>query len=441
MATSVAIIGGGIGGLTAAYRLASDGADVTLLESTDQLGGLGTFFRSGDAWVEKFYHCIMPTDDHLLGLLDDIGLSDVVSWRPTTMGLVNGEARYPFNTALDLLRYTAIPLHDRVRLGAMTLLLRRLGRGRDLDNLRTEDWLRPLFGDRLWSQFWERLFRAKFGDVVGDVPALYLWQRLGRESNASTRGYPRGGYKTLIDGLERAIRAAGGTIEMRTPVQAIQPEGDGFTIDLDGGRALAADWILSTVPMPLLRRMVVDTPLDARVPELPLPYQGVVTLAAFLSRGLEGHYWTPVLTDDVEFDGVVEMSALTGTERLGGRHLVYTMKYTDRASDLFAEDEETLAARWLEQLRHVYRDLPLIEADVEEVRIFKAPFVEPTYPLGYNSMKPPMQVPGTRLLLATTAQVYPNVTAWNSTVGLADQVVDHLRAQTDLTQPRSEALS
>lgn len=441
MATSVAIIGGGIGGLTAAYRLARGGADVTLLESTDQLGGLGTFFRSGDAWVEKFYHCIMPTDDHLLGLLDDIGLSDVVSWHPTTMGLVNGEVRYPFNTALDLLRYSAIPPHDRVRLGAMTLLLRRLGQGRDLDTVRTEDWLRPLFGDRLWSQFWEPLFRAKFGDVVGDVPALYLWQRLGRESNVSTRGYPDGGYKTLIDGLDRAIRAAGGAIEMRTPVQAILPAGDGFTIELGHGRELAADWVLSTVPMPLLRRMIVDTPLDAKVPELPLPYQGVVTLAAFLSRPLEGHYWTPVLTDDVQFDGVVEMSALTGTEHLGGRHLVYTMKYTDRASELFAEDDEAIADRWMAQLRHIYRDLPLTQSDVHEVRIFKAPFVEPTYPLGYNGMKPPVQVPGTRLLLATTAQVYPNVTAWNSTVGLANQVVDHLRAQTDLTQTRSEALS
>jgi hypothetical protein len=75
------------------------------------------------------------------------------------------------------------------------------------------------------------------------------------------------------------------------------------------------------------------------------------------------------------------------------------------------------------------------------MRIFKAPFVEPTYPLGYNSMKPPMQVQGTRLLLATTAQVYPNVTAWNSTVGLADQVVEHLRSQTELTRTPSEAVS
>jgi hypothetical protein len=39
-----------------------------------------------------------------------------------------------------------------------------------------------------------------------------------------------------------------------------------------------------------------------------------------------------------------------------------------------------------------------------------------------------MEVPGTGLLLATTAQVYPAVTSWNSSVGLANQVVDQALA-------------
>jgi hypothetical protein len=39
-----------------------------------------------------------------------------------------------------------------------------------------------------------------------------------------------------------------------------------------------------------------------------------------------------------------------------------------------------------------------------------------------------MEVAGTRLLLATTAQIYPDVTSWNSSVGLANRVVDRLLA-------------
>jgi hypothetical protein len=57
------------------------------------------------------------------------------------------------------------------------------------------------------------------------------------------------------------------------------------------------------------------------------------------------------------------------------------------------------------------------------VRVFKAPFVEPVYPLGYLDRRPAVVVPGTSVLLATTAHVYPAVTSWNSSVGLANRVV------------------
>ena len=52
-------------------------------------------------------------------------------------------------------------------------------------------------------------------------------------------------------------------------------------------------------------------------------------------------------------------------------------------------------------------DLPLRRADVEGIRVFKAPFIEPVYPLGYAYRVPPMEVAGTRLLLAMTADTAP----------------------------------
>ncbi len=119
-----------------------------------------------------------------------------------------------------------------------------------------------------------------------------------------------------------------------------------------------------------------------------------------------------------EFDGVVEMSPLTGP--VEGRHLAYAMRYTDRESALFGEDEHSIAARWREQLLALHPGLAA--EDVEEVHVFRAPFVEPVYPLGYLAQQPPVEVAGTPLLLATTAHVYPSVTSWNSSVGLANRV-------------------
>ncbi len=424
----VVVIGGGICGLAIASRLSRRGESVTVLEASDQLGGLGTFFKDGDNWIDRFYHCIMPTDDHLLGLLDDLGIRDRVYWKRTRMGFLVGHRHFAFNTPFDLLRFTPLSFFQRLRLGVVSLLLRRLGEGKDLDNVRTEDWLRGLFGDAIWQAVWKPLFHSKFGDHASELPALYLWQRLGRESNVADRGYPRGGYKTIIDALASSIEDANGDVRVSAPVSKLEEGGDSMTVRLADGSEVEADWVVSTVPLPLLRQMTTGTALEGAYRDPALPYQGVVNALFFLSRPLEGFYWTPVLDCGTEFDGVVEMSALVDTEQFGGRHLVYVMKYTDRESDLFLEPEESIGDRWTQQLVSIYPNLPLQPEDVVDVKVFKAPFVEPAYPLGYTAMKPDFRVAGSRLLLATSAQVYPHITAWNSSVRLAEELVEHLYA-------------
>ena len=426
----VVVIGGGICGLAAAVRLAKQGAEVTVLEAGEQLGGLGTFFKDGDNWIDRFYHCIMPTDEHLLGLLDEIGIRDRVYWKKTRMGFLVNHDHFSFNTPLDLLRFTPLPFLQRLRLGVVSLLLRRLGEGKDLDNLRTEDWLKSLFGDAIWQAVWKPLFHSKFGDHASELPALYLWQRLGRESNVADRGYPRGGYKSIIDALSAYIEREGGDVRTGAPVKNIRESADGIVVELGDNTVVEADWAISTVPLPLLRQITAGSSLEGAYRDPELPYQGVVNALFFLARPLEGFYWTPVLDCGTEFDGVVEMSTLVDAEQFGDRHLAYVMKYTDRESELFLEPEQSIAQRWTKQLIDIYPNLPLTAEDILDVKVFKAPFVEPAYPLGYGSMKPDVRVGSSRLLLATTAQVYPNITAWNSSVRMAGEVVDFLKSCT-----------
>lgn len=418
----VVVVGGGISGLAAAYRLTRAGIGVTLLEASDQLGGLGTFFEREGRTVERFYHCVMPSDEHLLPLLEELGLAGSVTWAPTYMGMVVDGERYPFNTALDLLRFTPLTLVQRVRFGLVSVLLRFLGRGRDLDNLRIEDWLRRLYGEVIWERIFSPMMGSKFGPNFGDVPALYIWQRLGREKNVATRGYPSGGYESIIDALRAAIEAGGGVVRTGVPVAALGATDTGVTVTLASGERITADWAISTLPLPTLRA-VADAALAPALPTVQLAYQGVVNALFFLRRPLDGHYWAPVLHSGTDFDGVIEMSTLNGTH--DGLHLAYAMHYCDRDSELYRTPTDEIARRWTAQLLATYPDL-LTAEDVAEVRVFTAPFVEPVYPLGYAAAKPAAEVPGTRLLLATTAQIYPDVTSWNSSTGLSNRVVDGL---------------
>jgi protoporphyrinogen oxidase len=414
----VVVVGGGICGLAAAYRLMRAGHRVTLFESSDQLGGLGTFFRWRDEWVERFYHCIMPTDRDLLALLAELGLRDDLRWRRTTMGMIVEGCHYPFNSAKDLLRFTPLMPRDRIRFGVASLLLRRLGRNKDLDAVRTEDWLRNIYGDAVWETLLAPMFGSKFGESFGDVPALYVWQRLGRERNVATRGYPAGGYKMIIDALHTVLQEGGATVRTSTPALRLSNTRTRARLVVHGNETIEADHVVSTLPLPLLRSLA-DEELAARLPTVHLPYQGVVNALFFLRTPLTGHYWTPVLRSGTDFDGVVEMSTLTGTGPYAGRHLTYAMRYTDRESELYQEEDASIAARWTTQLRDLYS---LTDDAVEDVQVFKAPFVEPVYPLGYLQRRPPVVVPGTPVLLATTAHIYPKVTSWNSSVRLANQV-------------------
>jgi protoporphyrinogen oxidase len=273
------------------------------------------------------------------------------------------------------------------------------------------------------------MLRAKFGPHVGNVPALYIWQRLRREKNVAVRGYPLGGYKAIIDALDKQIRAAGGVIHLNSPVASLEEAGAHMKIELRNGETLSADWVVSTLPLPLLHRAVKGSSLVAKVPNTKLTYQGVVTVVLFLSRPLDGFYWTPVLHSDCEFDGVIEMSALTGTAVHRGRHLIYLVKYAPADAPLHKESEQDIADRWIDQFLRLYGRLNVTPSDIRHFRLFRAPFVEPTYPLGYQQIKPDIHVRNSNLLLASTAQIYPNITSWNSSIGLANQVVDHLLAE------------
>ena len=205
-AEKVVVLGGGIAGLTAAHELATAGHRVTLIEASQQLGGLGTYFDWNGHQVDKFYHCQMPSDDDLIQLIDDVGMTDEMYWKPTRMGFIVDGKRYSFNGALDLLKFKPLNFFQRIRFGIVSLLLRRLGKGKDLDNMRIEDWLVSLYGKGIWKKLLRPLFQSKFGPAAGDMPALYIWERLGREKNTVNRGYLKGGMKALIAAIELTAR-------------------------------------------------------------------------------------------------------------------------------------------------------------------------------------------------------------------------------------------
>jgi len=423
----IAVLGGGIAGLAAAHMLAARGGRVTLFEASERLGGLGTFFEHGGVSLERFYHCMLPSDAHLLALLRDLDLERDVYWKDTSFGLLRDGRLYGLNTPADLLRFAPLPWTDRLRVG-ITGAWGGVRPATGLDGITCEAWLSRLSGRRAFETFWRPMLEAKFGDRYRDVPALWFWRRFNREKGGGRerKGYLRGGYRRIVEALARSIEGAGGTIRLRAPVERIDLDGAGRpTIGLRGAPLETFDRVVVTAPVAALRPMAAGGRLEGVFARIdPIDMQGVVNAVLVLRRGLTPHYWVATTDAGVPFHGIVESTTLIDRADVGGAHLLYLTRYLHRTDADYALGDDEVLERWLAALTGLFPDLS--RADVIDGFVFRAPFVEPLYTVGYAARKPPEEPVAGRVYLAGSAQVYPEVTSWNGSTALAGRVVRRL---------------
>ncbi|HRB20506.1 MAG TPA: hypothetical protein PLB54_02175 [Nitrosomonas sp.] len=94
------------------------------------------------------------------------------------------------------------------------------------------------------------------------------------------------------------------------------------------------------------------------------------------------------------------------------------------AQPLFEKSEDEILDGYITGLKKLFPDLQ--DDDIVDRYLFRAPYVEPLYTTGYQKRKPPTELIAGKLYLATTAQVYPDVTSWNGSIGLARKVFDQI---------------
>jgi len=224
----VAVIGGGIVGVSLGYFLSRAGHSVVLYEASDQIGGLAGTIRLGDVEIDRFYHTILSSDTHMQELAAELGIADRLRFRATGSAFFHEGRLYPMTTLRDFMAFPLLRAIDRARLG-LTILAAYFHRDwHRLEEISVEEWLTRWGGRRAFHHLWRPMLRAKFDGRFEDLPATYIWARLIRtrstRSGVSQRemaGYLVGGHMTLIRAMAQAIEAAGGEIRLRSPVQEV----------------------------------------------------------------------------------------------------------------------------------------------------------------------------------------------------------------------------
>ena len=408
----VVIIGAGFCGLAAGFELSRRGVHVTVLEQDEEVGGLAGSFRVNGERLEKFYHHWFTNDQHILQLVTELGTQQRVLFRPAKTGMYFAHDFFKLSTPLDLLRFTPLPVIDRLRLGFLALRARRVADWHDLEELSAAEWLRRMGGEKVYGVVWEPLLRGKFGDVAPEISAVWFWNKLKlRGGSRGKKGeeqlaYYRGGFASLAEQIAAHITQTGGQVRTRSPVSALVVEAGRITGVETNGEYLAADGIIATPALPILADLVEPHVSPTYVTRLRrIRYLANVCLVLELDRKLSDTYWLNVNDPGFPFVGVIEHTNFESVETYAGRHIVYLSKYLPVTNWFFALPDHELLDTVLPSLQRMF---PAFHRDwILDFHVWRARYAQPIVERHYSTLIPPHETPVAGLYIATMAQIYP----------------------------------
>ena len=438
---TIGIVGGGVAGLTAAYRLLQAGHRVRLFEAGPSLGGLVRTFEVGGEPLECFYHHIFTTDTAVVRLINEVGVNERLVWRPSKVGIFYGDRIYPFVTPLDLLRFTPVSLPDRVRLGLMGLWLRRQRDGARYENITATEWIRRFAGQRNLDVVWGPLLYGKFGDMGDQLVMTWLWNkfhlRFASRSGPFQKevlGYLLGSFGGWIEALIERVRALGGELNAGSPVKRIVSEGDRIGLETATGEGAPQffDAVVVTVANKIFQRIAPPLPESYAAKLEGVPYQDATCLVLALKRPLSSTYWLTINDRSVPFLAIVEHTNLIEPERYGGQHVVYVSNYLHKDSPLLRMSIDEI---WDLYLPHLKRINPAFdESWVNERWLFHGPDAQPVFTLGASGRIPEHRTPVPGLYLANMSQIYPQDRGQNYSILLGETIAEMVT--TDLARAR-----
>lgn len=432
---NIGIIGGGIAGLSAAYELSKKGHRVAVFEKEAHLGGQAATFEVAGERLERFYHHIFGSDVDIIGLIDELGLSQRLVWLDSRVGFLHQGRIYDFVTPWDLMKFSPLSLVDRVRLGLVALYLRRYKNWPRLEGRTAQEWITRYAGRHNYDIVWGPLLQNKFGASFDEVGMVWLWGKVhlrfaSRARGRERLGYLRGSFGLLIDTLAQRVLDGRGSIYTSSAVSRIVVEGEKAVALQVGEQVHPFDAFVATVPSPAFLNMVPRLPAEYATKLEEVRYQGAICLVLTLKRPLSHIYWLNISDPSIPFVAVIEHTNLVDPSNYGGRRIVYLSNYVSRDSPLYRLDAAGLLTEYLPHLRKIN---PQFDPGwIEERYLFREEAGQPIITTGYSSQIPEHRTPISHLYLANTAQIYPEDRGMNYSVGLGLKISNILGASTIL---------
>jgi protoporphyrinogen oxidase len=427
---TVGIVGGGPGGLAAAWHLSRAGLQVSLFEAAPELGGLARSFLFGDVTIERYYHFICGSDTGYRRFLQEVGEEHRLRWEPTCMNFYYRGRLYPFSSALDLLRFDGIGVPGRVRYGLTTLFLSTIRNWRWLDRRPAVPFLRSWLGEDAYRATWHPLLSVKFPHVHERISAAWVWHRVHRVASSRKTlfhreelGHLDGGTQTLVDAIEHDLRERGVELRTATPIDRVLIDsGRAVGLITSEGEERRFDYLISAVPLPVFRRMGQDLPREYQAQLAEIDFIGVVCVTLHLERPLTDAFWVNVNDPRIPFNGFIEYTNLNRSLVDDGSSIVYVPYYLPKTHPRFRQTDDELLAEAISSLQLITPDLTM--SDVMDFAVSRDPYAQVICPVGFADLVPGHRTPVARLYLIESSQLYPSDRTISGTLDLARSVAE-----------------
>ena len=438
----VAVIGGGLAGITAAIALAESGADVTLLEARPRLGGATCSFSRDGLTVDTGQHIFLGCCTAYRGLLDRLGMTghstlqdrfDVTvlapgaDGRPRKARLRRTALPGPLHMLPGLGRYPFLSLAERAKVARPALAMRFVDPADPAaDTQRFGDWLaRRGQSERTRRALWD-LFSVSALNIAGDdaslaLAAVVVKTGLLGKNNAADIGVPALPLGELHgDAGGTMLAKLGAQVCLSTKVSAIEPlEDGGFRIGLAQGaqgESITADAVVLAVPHEKAAPLM---PAGALPEQTVAGWAGlgaspIVNVHVIYDRPVMDLPFVAAIDSPVQW--VFDRTRISGLDKPGHQYLAISLSAADQYADTPVAELQEQFVPALAELFPAARDAEVTEFFVTRER--RATFRQAP---GSGALRPKAEtlMPGLALAGAWTDTGWPDTMEGAVRSGLA----------------------
>lgn len=295
----IAVLGGGMSGLTLARLLQDKGHECHIFEAEETLGGL---CRSKviDGFVYDFGggHILHSRNEEVLEYL--LNVMGKENWakknRQTKIFYKGAYVKYPFENGLN-----DLPKEDNFEClsGYIEAHYNRKFKPTAVPE-NFQDWIKYKFGQGIAENFmwpyntkiWNyNLEQLSTGWIEGRVPSAPVEDVIKASIGIPTEGYKhqsifyypeKGGFQTLIDALAEPLE----NIHLSSPIVSIENTGDKWLVNA----TYEFDDLISTLPVQEMPKVLKNTPPFVATKLDDLWYNGVLTVFLGLKKEFDHEY-------------------------------------------------------------------------------------------------------------------------------------------------------